>query len=391
MGKIITKKQAVELFGSEACKKHFEKYKKFTNKDLEKALIKEMKRYYTLVKIAKPQKGRGYVYELSAKKDVITVKEDGRSSNGAWSIPYTKNMDIIVVSALEKSSIPNNAQLLSKWCLDFCLITKEMYALLPAKYNEHYREQCLQKLKDNRVICEDEDRILNDFIYDTKVLQNQLAGTLKRLQKIDIIEYSPVYKGFIKEDGRTINLHENVVKKILLLQESLMDFHSVNDWYLRTYYNSKKAREYQEEWNRRLNQVKDVDGTLLGLNYWYTTYEIIPKARKGMIINYLEKYNKEVIEHFKIDEESFLRENEVTYHSKRNKYVVSNAQKREGKFLEPKVKPNLYVEEVGGKQVSYKPIKEDYTYNQAYYALYFNRLYAQRIKGLQEYYSSSFR
>lgn len=391
MGKIITKKQAVELFGSEACKKHFEKYKKFTNKDLETSLIKEMKRYYTLVKIVKPQKGRGYVYELIAKKDVITLKEDGRSSNGAWSIPYTKNMDIIVVSALEKSLVTNNAQLLSKWCLDFGLITQEMYALLPAKYNEYYREQCLQELKNDRIICEGEDRILNDFIYDTKVLQNQLAGTLKRLQKVDIIEYSPVYKGFIKEDGKTINLHENVVKKILLLQESLMDLYSVNDWYLRTYYNSKKAREYQEEWNKRLAQITDVDGTVLGLNYWYTTYAIIPKARKGIITNYLEKYNKEVIEHFKIDEESFLRENEVTYHSKRNKYVVSNAQKREGKFLEPKVKPNLYVEEVGGKQVSYKPIKEDYTYNQAYYALYFNRLYAQRIKGLQEYYSSSFR
>lgn len=390
MGKIITKKQAVELFGSEACKKHFEKYKKFTNKDLETSLIKEMKRYYTLVKIVKPQKGRGYVYELSAKKDVITVKEDGRSSNGAWSIPYTKNMDIIVVSALEKSLVTNNAQLLSKWCLDFGLITKKMYALLPAQYNEHYREKCLEELKKQNLVHEGEDRILNDFISDTKAIQNQLAGTLKRIQKADIIEYHTVYKGVINKDKKTINLHENIVKKILLLQRDLMELYNVNQWYLRTYYNTKKTREYQEEWKERLAKITDENGTFLDLNYWYATYTIAPKEKKLKVLKYLEIYNKEAIEQFKIDKELFLKENKIAYYSKRNAYVISNAQKRAHKFLEPRLKNNLYEGEMGGKQVRYRPIKEDYTYNEEYYALYFNGLYARKIKDLQECYGYIF-
>lgn len=388
---IITKKEAVELFGSEECKNHFAKYKKFTNKDLENSLIKEMRRYYDFVEVVKPEKGRGYVYEVSGKKDVITLKEDGRINNGAWSNPYTKNMDIMVVSVLEQGLVTETAQVLSKWCLEFGLITPEMFKLLPAKYNQHYMEQCLQELKDNKIICEGEDRILNDFLYEMKTLQNQLAGTLKRMQKAEIIEYYPVYKGFIEEGGKTINLHENTVKKILSLQRNLMELYNVNEWYLRTYDNTKKAREYREEWNKRLEEVTDENGTVLGLSYWYTAYAIILKARKKRIIRYLEKYNKEVIEQFKIDEELFLIENEVAYRNKRNNYVIGNAQKREDKFLEPRVKENLYAEELGGRQVAYRPNREDYTYNKEYYALYFDRLYAQRIKELQEYYGYTFK
>lgn len=59
------------------------------------------------------------MYELSRKKDVVIAKEDGRIDNGAWSIPYTKNMDIMVVSVLEQGLIEETAQPLSKWAVDF--------------------------------------------------------------------------------------------------------------------------------------------------------------------------------------------------------------------------------------------------------------------------------
>ncbi|USK82632.1 hypothetical protein LHV56_12460 [Peribacillus frigoritolerans] len=43
---IMTKAQAVELHGSEDQKRHFAKYGKFTNKNLENALIDVLKRTY---------------------------------------------------------------------------------------------------------------------------------------------------------------------------------------------------------------------------------------------------------------------------------------------------------------------------------------------------------
>ncbi|MGR5866386.1 hypothetical protein ACT7DZ_28475 [Bacillus cereus] len=47
--RVITRKEAVEIYGSEQCRKHFEKYKKFTNKKIEDALIKTLKQYYKQV------------------------------------------------------------------------------------------------------------------------------------------------------------------------------------------------------------------------------------------------------------------------------------------------------------------------------------------------------
>lgn len=62
-----------------------------------------------------------------------------------------------------------------------------MFNLLAAKYkNDHYREQCLQELRGYKIIREGEDRILNDFIHEIKYIQNQLANTLKRMQKANI-------------------------------------------------------------------------------------------------------------------------------------------------------------------------------------------------------------
>lgn len=393
---ILTKKEAVELFGSEDCQKHFATYKKFTNKDLEKSLINEMRRYYYSVEVVKPEKGRGFVYELSGKKDVVTPKEDGRIKNGAWS-SYTKNMDIMVVSVLEQGLVSETAQTLSKWCLDFGAISSNMFELLPARYNEHYKEQCLQELKDNEIIHEGEDRILIDFIYELKTIQNQLAGTLKRMQKVNIIEYYSVPKGYVEEGGKTINLHESTVKKILTLQRKLMEHYNVDQWYLDTYYNAKKSREYRKEWEKRLALITDENGVVIGLSYWYRTYAIILKARKKKIIHYLEKYNNVVIEQFKKDEQAFLNENERTFHNNRHDYVVNEAQKKEDKFLSEKTKVielDESVKEIYGattREEKYYNKRHNFTYDAGYYALYFERLYAQRIKELQEYYGHTFK
>lgn len=207
---IITKREAVELYGSEDCKRHFTKYRKFTNKDIEFSLIKEMRRYYDSVEVIKQD--RSYVYELSGKKDVVTPKEDGRINNGAWG-PYTKNMDIMVVSVLEQGLVAETAQSLSKWAVDFGAITPAEYELLQARYKDYLRSQHLQDLKDNKIIFEGEDRLLDDFTYIVKEINNQLAGTLNRMKKAEIIEYYPVYKGHVMETNETIKLHEVLLNK----------------------------------------------------------------------------------------------------------------------------------------------------------------------------------
>ncbi|MFJ7639414.1 hypothetical protein [Peribacillus sp. NPDC097225] len=386
----FTQAQIVAIEGDETVKEHLKKFNKLMT-NMFNRFVKDLKeRYETVETIGKG--GMKTKYILGTKREVLAEREDNRMNNGAWSISYTKNMDIMVVSALEQDLVTETAQVLSKWCLDFGLITQKMFELLPSKFNEHYREQCLQELKVNNIICEGEDRILNDFIYEIKNLQNQLAGTLNRMQKANIIEYFPVYKGFIEEDDKTINLHENTVKKISSLQRNLMEQFDVNEWYLKTYYNSRKSREYCKEWKENLAKITDENGEVIGLSYWYTTYAIILKATKKKIIRYLEKYNKEAIEQFKKGEDLFLNKNEETFHKARYDYVVKEARKREANFLSEKTKIvelNESVNEIYGettKEVRYFNKRHEFTYDENYYALYFNRLYAQRIQELQEYY-----
>lgn len=375
---IMTKKEAVMLHGSDQCKEHFAKYGKFTNKDLETALIKTLNQIYESVEVIK--EGRAYIYVLGKVREAIAEREDNRSKNGSWSIPYTKNMDIMVVTALEYNQIIETAQTLSKWCLDFGLITSEMYDLLRSQYQESNKEQCLQELKEKKLIYVGEERILNDFINITKTIQNQLAGTLNRMHKAKIIEYYPVPKGFVEKSQETINLHENTVKKILMLQRELMEYYDVNEWYLSTYYNTKKSRAFRSEWKEKLSQITDENGAEIGLSFWYKSYAIILKARKKKIIHYLETYNKEVIEQFKKAERAFLIENENAFYSKRTDYVMNQAQKKEEHFLEEKTKIlelcDSVIEIYGAttKHEIYTNKREDFTYDENYYSLYFDRL-----------------
>jgi hypothetical protein len=394
---ILTKKEAVKLYGSEDSKKHFAKYGKFTNKDLEKSLLNEMRRYYYSVKVIKPEKGRGYVYELSNKKDVVTPKEDGRINNGAWSIPYTKNLDIMVVSVLEQGLVNETAQSLSKWAVDFGAITSAEYELLLSRYNDYLMLQHLKDLKDNKIIFAGEDRILDDFTYIVKEITNQLAGTLNRMKKAEIIEYYPVYKGHVMETNKTINLHEYTVKQIVTLKRNLMEQYDVSDWYLNTYKNSPKTKAYNEAWSTGLAQVADEKGEVLGLDYYYVVYAIILKARKKKIIQYLEKYNKEAIERFKQNNVLFLTENEDTYHKERHDFVIKEAKDKENKFLSKKTKAYTLgenLQEVYGAETYTKTVyneRENFTYDEGYYTLYFDRLYAERIKKLQKHYGYTFK
>ncbi|USK82633.1 hypothetical protein LHV56_12465 [Peribacillus frigoritolerans] len=316
-----------------------------------------------------------------------TVNVGARISNGAWR-SYTKNMDIMVVSVLEQSLINDTAQTLSKWCLDFGLITTSMYDLIRSKHDQNLKDKHIQILKNNNVIKNGEERVVNDFIHGFKTLHQQLAGTLDRMEKLEIIEYYPVYKGKVIGKEAPINLHENTVNKILQLERRLMDTYDVDDWYLQKVYNSPKSRAYRKDWKEQLAEITDENGVVLKLDYHFKLYAIILKARKKKIIKYLETYNKEAIEQFKKDEFLFLNENEVNYLEERKKVVVENAEKEEGNFLKPRV--NKLESEFGGQTKNTVPTRSDYVYDEDYYALYFDRLYAQRIKELQEFYGHNF-
>ncbi|MFB2515529.1 hypothetical protein [Lysinibacillus sp. OTC-L20] len=335
--------------------------------------------------------GRGSkrIMTCSDEKETPTIREDGRVSNGAWSKPYTKNLDIVVVSVLEQGLETDTAQTLASWAKDFGIITSKMHELLMSRYQKGLRKLHIEKLRSDSIIKYNEDRIVDDFIQMTKELTNQVAGTLERMKKAGIIEYYPVFKGHIARTDETINLHEDTYKEVVNIKRKLMDKYDVSEWYLMTFKNSPKTINFYKEYDELLALVKDKNGEELGLDYCYTAYAIILKARKKKIIAYLKKYNKEAIEQFEQDEQKFLFKNKYQFHNKRIDYVSDKAQEKVGKFLSPRQFKGLS-EELGGKPHVRRPTMSDYEYDIEYYALYFEDLYVQRIGELQKYYSYSF-
>ncbi|WP_152640848.1 hypothetical protein [Priestia aryabhattai] len=380
----MKKKEAVQLFGSENCKAHFARYGKFKNKSIEDALITTLKQHYRTVNIIK--QGRSFVYELDSKRKVIAERPDKRSSNGAWSIPYTRNMDMMVVASLDQGIETENAQTLSRWAVQFGLITGEMYGLLKSQYDKGLREFYIKKLQSASIISFGEERILDDFTGLTKEINGQLAGALERMKKTRIIEIDLVYKGHIKETDKTVNLYEDTIQQILILKRRLMEEYQVNSFFLLNYCNAKKVKDYNKKWKTELEKITDHRGEKLGLDYFYKTFLITMNPDKKTTIDYLEKYNKKVIREFNQDQELFLVKNENTFHKLRHNYVIEKAKRKQQRFLSENI---LTLDEememfYNAEELS----RERFKFDKQYYALYFDKNYVKRIKKLQEYYAN---
>ncbi|HFJ9368541.1 TPA: hypothetical protein ACGW8Q_005787 [Bacillus cereus] len=382
MKEILSKQEAVEQYGTEKQKEHFNKYKKFTNNNLEQALIKTLEQHYETVETIKNPHGRGKVYQCEGKKEEISMREDSRATNGKWSVPYTKNMDIIVASVLEQDKITEASQTLNKWCLDFGLITQEAYDLIVSKHDKNTKGVIVEDLISNDVLDAVEDRLLNDYINTYKSLQNQLAGTLNRMKKANIIYYMEVPKGKVKDKSEFIELKYQTFQSIVKMRKELLEKYGIDSWYVEAYSNAQVVKAFKEEYQQHLLEVEE-DGKQLNLEYVYMAYGITLKATKKRIITYLEKFNKDVIEEFQKDKELFLNSNADDFKVKRREFVADEAQKKTDKFFKTAEKRVLLGRE---KKVSL----DEYTYDQEYYALFFKQTYVQRIIELQEYYNHEF-
>lgn len=389
----ITKKEAVDKYGNSKQKDHFYKYKKFKNKSIEDSLIKEIERYYEHV--SKIKQGRSIVYELDNKRSEIIPKEDNRISNGSWSNPYIKNMDIIVVSKLEQGSILPEAKTLSTWLLEFGLINQSMYDLLISANNNRIKIEHEEALINSNIICKGEEKILDDFRDDVKYLQGQLAATLERMRKANIIEFYMIPKAVLT-NGEVVTLDEITFHKLITLRKELMEKHEVDEWTVKTLKNAEKVKSFNKELIEKFKNIETMLYEKISVQFYYKTYSVILKARKQRIIKYLEKYSKEAIEQFKKDKDNFLNSNNLDYKTNRENFVYTKAKEREENFIGDTVEtedlkqpPNgLYGEEFLDQFQRYK--KVNYAFNSGYYDLYFNRKYAETIKSLQNYYGHEF-
>lgn len=384
---ILTKKEAVERYGSDNCKNHFSKYGKFKNKKIEEALLKTIRQHYECVEIIK--QGRSNVYKLSNKRFIMAERERNLGdniSNGNWKY-YTKNLDIMIVSTLELELNKDISQTLGRWAVDFGIISDSQYDLLTARYNKDLRSEYIENSLDVGVIKKGEEYTIDDYTRLVSDLIKHLSGTLDRMSKLGIIEMNKVYKAYVESEDKHIEIHYSTYKKYLDIRRELMDKYGLNNWYISRYYKSHKVMSYRKELKDRLLELKDEDGNALNISNCYSTFFIAIKAEKNKVIKYLEKYNKEAIEKYVENSERFLLDNENEYYENRIEYIKDKTDNKVKKFKEENGIGDLS-NVLGGKKkrhfINMDEIDE-------YHKLYLNNLLTERMLGLERLYGYSFK
>lgn len=389
---LFNKAEIVELYGSEKCKAHFDKYGRFQNKNLENSLIKTIEQYhYGKVELVKVKGVRGNQYEVGdkRKKEDILAREDGNATNGNWSIKYSKNMDVIVVASLEAGDIESNSQTMRKWLLDFGIINRHLFDLM-SKYDGSVRKTQISELTSAEVFEYTERLMLNDYLDFTKELMGQLESTLNRMRRANIIRFFPVYKAKLLQTGleelegiapKIIELKSVTLAQIDKAKAEIMTEYDITAWEWENLTKKAEVVEAKKAFaNVLAKQITDEEGNHLPISFYWMAWGITLKATQKRIKTYLNTYNAEAIKAYEEDKIKFLNDNLISFKSGRLDRVAELAKIKEQKFFAK----HPHDHKIMGRR---KPVEDVFEYSTAYYKLFFNHLYVDKIKAIEEYYN----
>lgn len=423
---ILDKQTAVSLYGSNNCKKYFEKHKKI-NPQYESSIIKTMESIYETVE--KVRQGRSMVYNVGDYRKHQLEKEDGRQTNGANNkLKYTDNLDVIVVSALEQDLMPDTAQTMRKWLLEFGLINKNLFDLMGMRPDNDKKQRHLNYLIEEDVLSSKKDAsILQDFKNYTKDLQGQLQRSLSRMKKAGIIDYYEVKKAKIVIDKKNenelssksdpeysiINLHEKTWKSIMDKRYELMAKYDVSVFEIETLTNKKNVksfnRDYREFLSNGVYQYNDdsmENPDLVHVEACWSAWAINKRGTKNKTMKYLQKFNKSAIEDCLDDGYKFINDNKVSFIKERLNYVVNKAKlAQERSLIKDKKKREAFSKELNalgeefginfdkiiieGYNDDVKMIEEEDMVQ--YNDILLDELYIKRIEQLQKLYGNIFK
>lgn len=383
----INKKTAVTIYGSEAQTKHFNKHDRFVNKNMEAALVKTLEQVYESVELVKVVGKRAKHYKLGAKKSEIEERKDERVSNGDWSIPYTKNMDVIVASVLEQGLEKQVAQTLTAWSYNFGLISKSAYKLMTSRFNDEQMDKMYDVLNKKDLINKGEEQLLIDYTFNLTSINASLAGTLGRMSKLNIIEYFPVYIG-VQENGFEFEMTSKELARVIGIEAFLRNKLDVEPFLIKNYPNKTNVRRYFKEKKNMFQSLKRDNGSPMIISYYYKKYAIILKATKKKVAKYLEKYNKLALTAYASDQELFLNTNKVDYKDAVTVFVETKADKKTESVIgyDAKIRNNnnkIPAKMKGRKKPFFEDdMKDFWDFDSKYRELHFQKLYTERIKKL---------
>ena len=382
----FTLEEWVLKFGTKQQIASLKKGKGNINKRTFDSISKESMRYYEMILV--DGIGSKRVITCLGEKKCVTHKLDNRCSNGAWSIPYTKNLDILVANKINIGIHDSKPLTLTQWSLEFGLYNEKMTEILKVPYDYHVESMQINNLIDSGVIKKGEERALLDYAQILKQSRKELVQSLKRMEKADIIELIPKYNGHVSTLDTIISISENTFNSVTSLKEQLMKKYGVTEWYLQMYKSASKTKNFLTEYKSKLANLPDeISQKPLGLDYVYISYEIKRKLTTDSVKVYLQTFGNVItLQEYECNRERTVNDNIIQYHSKKNESIIKTAIENEEKFLKPRVIKRT-LPEFGGKDYIRKPIIFDFNADLVYYDLYFSQKYSSVIQDLHRYYS----
>ena len=318
---VISKKEAVDVFGSVDQKNHFNKYGRFNNKKIENALIKTLNEFYE--KVEKIKVGRGYSFKIGSLRSEKAEREDNRSNSHLMS-DFTQSLDMFIVSTLEHNggSIGNEDKTMSDWMVDFGLSNEKLNQAFKSVKNGSYHAQ-IQELKESEIIEDGQEMVFFDYMRFHQNLKENLEKSVARMQKAKIVElvdhhYMCVDRYEIRDffDSESGTVQSEAVKTdsndFVSIDPTLYSKLKTTERNLKVKYNikidqygkSKKTKKEKEAFSKYAKErdqafydiFKSLNTYIMDSNerlvvkFMFVRKEIILTAMPNRIIRYLEKY-----------------------------------------------------------------------------------------------------
>lgn len=363
----LTKKDAVNKFGSEGQKNHFEKNGRFKSKEKEKPFLRTLNQLFDSVEFVK--EGRKVNYKLGNAREEVAERESKNETNGKWS-NSTKHLDALILAHLQYN-IENYKEIeksIVDWMSEFKMINQNSYNLYRSKFNEKLKESTLDLIRsstkaNNKVVDASYKFIQNDI----RKQRGTLESSLKRMEKHNIVETFDRPKAYLNkplknEDGEEkfvididIATYKAYRNKLISLKEKYeLDNEQLHkEFRYHTKEVKQKVRSYHRERRKYLEEVEITDtyGNVItvSISHMWIDLAIIVSATKKKTMDYLHKFHAEVLKDYQeYKEEKYLSKQANDYKSKRKEEKFSSAESIKDKAINHSVKRDEERKSEGG-------------------------------------------
>ena len=349
-GKVITKREATNIFGTKEQQAHYQRYNKFKSKRVEERLLKTLDQLFESIEIVK--NGVRKDYRLGNARDKVIPREDGRVVSQFRELPHTKYLEMIILLQLF-SGVEDGEYSITSWLKQLELVNPPLSQLKKARGDERYFNTLLSRVsKVPKRKITNPDMVKNEvlfFLEDLYKTERAFLRVLDKLNKDGIIFYERVYKASLipdeeEEQGEHVTISEEMYNMIQDQKNGLLKEHGLTkqDLFLSANMSKsnakyKKIQAFEESFKEFLSTKIESEfnpDVVMRIKFLWTAYVIEVIGSEEDVLSFIERRRVEFLENYKNEGFDILHELVDNYNRLKEKYLIDVAKKEMNKLRE---------------------------------------------------------